>query len=408
MKFSWMRGLAIATTMVFAGSNPAVAQNLFAPVILVNEDVITLYELQQREIFLEILNSPGNHREQARQGLIEDRLKGQATRAAGLTPQDEDILAGMEEFASRADLTTEEFVERIGELGVSEETYRDFVSIGITWRELVRLKFGGRVEVTEAEINRALQATGSGGATGVRVLISELIMPAPEAQLAEIEERAERISQITSIAEFSAQARQHSATATRDQGGFMDWIPLSTLPPVLRPQLLTLAIGEVTAPIPIPNAIALFQLRGIRESQVPAPKYAAIDYAEFYIPGGRSEPALARAAQLKASVDTCDDLFGKAYGQPETVLSRKSLAPGEIPTDVALELAKLDKFEVSTALTRSGGQTLVFLMLCGRTAQINEDETRQDVANSLRQKRINALSDSYIDQLMSDARIIEK
>ena len=45
---------------------------------------------------------------------------------------------------------------------------------------------------------------------------------------------------------------------------------------------------------------------------------------------------------------------------------------------MALELAKLDENEVSTALTRANGQTLVFLMLCDRSyfELTPEDEER--------------------------------
>ena len=58
-------------------------------------------------------------------------------------------------------------------------------------------------------------------------------------------------------------------------------------------------------------------------------------------------------------------------------------------------------------MTRANGQTLVFLMLCGRTAALNEDASREDVANALLQQRLNAFSQSYIEQLRADALIIE-
>lgn len=405
MKFSWLHRLSCLALIGIVSPHFAVAQDQFEPVILVNDDVITGFELDQRELFLRALKAPGDVATEARKGLIEDRLKQQAGRLAGLTPLPEGIQLGMEEFAERASLSKDEFIAELARVGVSEETYRDFVSAGILWRELVRLRFGGQAQITEAEIDRAIQATG---ASGVRVLISELIMPATEEEFPAVMERAQRIAGITSIEAFSEEARQYSASASKDDGGKLDWLPLANLPPLLRPQLLTLATGEVTPPIPIPNAVALFQLRGIQETALAAPKIAAIEYATYYIPGGRTQEALARAARLKAEVDTCDDLYGSAFGLPESVLSRESLAPAQVPRDIALELAKLDEGEVSTALTTADGQALVFLMLCGRTAEINEETSREDIAGSLRQRRLNTLSQSYLDQLLADARIVEK
>lgn len=405
MKLSWLHTLSALALIGIAGPRFALAQDQFAPIILVNEDAITGYELDQRKLFLRALKAPGDIAAEARKGLIEDRLKQQAGRAAGLEPLSEGIQIGMEEFAERAKLSKDQFIAELARVGVSEETYRDFVSAGIVWRELVRLRFGGQAQITEAEIDRAIQATG---ASGVRVLISELIMPATEEDLPAILERAERIAEITSIEAFSEEARQYSAAPSKDDGGKLDWLPLAKLPPLLRPQLLTLATGEVTPPIPLPNAVALFQLRGIQETARTAPKIAAIEYATYYIAGGRTEEALARAAKLKSEVDTCDDLYGSAFGLPESVLSRESLPPADVPGDIALELAKLDDGEVSTALTTSDGQALVFLMLCGRTAQINEETSREDVARSLRQRRLTTLSQSYLDQLLADARIVEK
>lgn len=395
--------LALGVALAFAPAAVS-AQNLFEPVLRVNDSVITSYELQQRERMLSVLNAPGNPAELAREQLIDDRLRLQAARSAGVVPSSEDVLDGMSEFAGRANLSREEFIDSLNSSGVATETFRDFVRAGLSWRLLVQARFAGRVNVSEDEIDRAL---GASGGSSVRVLLSELIMPAPPQEAEAVRERAERISQTTSEAEFSAQARRYSATESRDAGGRLPWQNLEDLPPVLRPLVLALAPGEVTDPIPISNAVALFQLRGLEETGYTPPTYAAIEYAAYYMPGGRSQETLAQARVLESRVDRCDDLYGVAKGQPEDVLERQALPPAEIPTDIAFELSKLDPGEVSTALTRSDGQTLVFLMLCGRTAEMNEDVDREQFAMGLRNQRLDSLSESYLSQLRADARIIE-
>ncbi|WP_340269875.1 peptidylprolyl isomerase [Sulfitobacter pontiacus] len=384
---------------------PVSAQNLFAPVAKVNESVVTEFEVQQRQRFLEVLNAPGATRDGALSSLIDERLRNEAVAEAGieLTPQGiEDSLA---EFASRADLSTEEFTQALGQSGVSRETFRDFVVNSVGWRELVRARYASRVQITDAEINRALGETQG---SGVRVLVSEIIIPAPPQQAARVNALAEQISQSKSTAEFSNYASRYSATASRGRGGRLPWQNLTDLPPSLQPLILNLAPGEVTDPLPIPNAVALFQLRDIEETSVTAPTYSEIEYAAYYIPGGRTEPALAQAAQIRGRIDTCDDLYGIAKGQPAEVLERVKKAPSDIPQDVAIELSKLDTGEVSTTLTRANGQTLMLLMMCGRTAAANASASREDVTNALRQERLTGYAEQLLEQLRADARIVRK
>ena len=269
------------------------------------------------------------------------------------------------------------------------------------------MKTGRLIDRSKADLERAKSAVT--GQTGVRVLLSEIIMPTGNVNPQVVQERAARISEITSVSAFSAEARRYSATATRGNGGRLPWQSITDLPPVLRSIVLALAPGEVSDPLPIDGAIALFQLRDIEELDTATPEYSAIEYAAYYIAGGRSDAALARAARVKADVDTCDDLYGVAQGQPESVLERGTKAPEELPTDIAFELAKLDAGEVSTALTRSNGETLVFLMMCGRTPKLeDEGPTDEDLTGFIRNQRLQSFSDGYLEQLRAEARIVEK
>lgn len=397
----------LGASLLFAATPfDAQAQNLFATAIKVNDKSITNFEIAERIRFLALLRAPGNHKELAREQLIDDRLKVGAALAAGISPSAEEVQAGMDEFAGRANLSREEFVKAITAGGVSESAFRDFVAAGLSWRQLVQAKFGPRTAVSEQEVDRALASTTA--ANGVRVLLSEIIMPAGPRDAAAVQARAERLAQITSTGAFAAEARRYSASPSRGRGGRLDWLEITKLPAQLRPLILGLAPGEVTDPIPLPNAIALFQLRDIQETDAPNPKYSEIDYAAYYIAGGRSEAALAQAAKIASRVDRCDDLYGVAKGQPASVLDRGAKKPSEIPNDIALELAKLDPGEISTTLTRANGETLVLLMLCKRTPQLDEEVDLQSLSLALQNQRLESYSDGYLEQLRANARIVEK
>jgi len=387
-------------------TGPAAAQGLFSPVITVNGDAITGYELEQRALLLRVLNAPGDTVELARQALIEDRLKQQAAKAVDIEVPPEDVETGMDEFAARANLSIEELLKALAQENISRQTVRDFVKVNLIWRAYVAARFGARARPTDVEIDRAM---GSGGASGgIQVLLSEVIIPITPQTAAQVEGLADQIAQVQSYDAFSAAATQYSASNSRTDGGRLGWMPLTRLPAPLQPVILALKKGEITAPLALPNAVALFQMRGIRESGVTERRYAKIDYASYLIPGGRSPEALSTAQRIIDGTDTCDDLYGIAKGQPPEVLERRDLPPREIPRDVALELSKLDASESSTALTRNNGQTLVLLMLCGRTAESSADATRDQIGNALLEQRLQSFAASHLEQLKADALIRER
>ncbi len=404
-----MRLISICLTfagLILAGlAAPVSAQDLFSPAVKVNEKVVTNYEVQQRAQFMTLLRAPGNAKEQALNGLIDERLQTAAAAAAGIKPSPEDVKAGMEEFAARANLTAEQFTKALASGGVAAETFRDFVKAGLAWRNLVRAKFGPRAQVTEDEIDRAIAQSSDKG--GLRVLLSEIILPANTPQATAVsQKRAEKISQTTSLSVFSANARRYSASPSARQGGRLQWMPLSNLPEAIRGQILALSPGQVTAPISITNGIVLFQLRAIEETGAAAPKDLSLEYAQYFIAGGHSDAALKEAARIKANVDTCDDLYGINKGKPEELLQIDTLPVSQVPKDIALELAKLDPGEVSTRLTRNNGQTLVFLMMCGRTPELGEDVSRDTIRSQLVNQRLQSYADGYLAELKADAHIV--
>ena len=380
------------------------AQGQLTPVITVNDRVITQFELSQRALLLEAFNTSGDLRELAREGLIEDRLKQQELDRVGLQISDEALQAALEDFAARADLSLPQFERLLAQSGIQRQTLRDFVEIGVSWRDYVRARFGRQVNVTDADIERA-RASQRGATTELQVLLNEIIIAAPPDRAARALEVAEIISGFRTFAEFEDAARQVSALPSRDDGGRLGWLPISNYPPQIRAIILELEPGEVTEPLPINNGIALFQLRGTREAALPVTPPSEIDYAAYYIPGGQSEAAQRTAAQIRNRVDTCDDLYGVARGQPAEVLDRISLPPSQIEADIALELARLDRNEVSTNLTRNNGDTLVFLMLCNRVTDGQANASDDAIRNRIRSQRLAGLADALLADLRASAVI---
>lgn len=397
-----LKALTAALALSLAALTPATAQSPFSAAVTVNDQIVTHYEITQRVLFLEVLNAPGDLQEQARETLINERLQREVGERFGMLASIDDIEEGMAEFAGRANMNTEAFLGALQNEGISPETFRDFVAAGITWRNIVRARFGPRAQVTEEEIDRALTLSASDG--GAQINVAELVVPVTPENADQIRADIARLAQELdgSIGAFSEAARAYSAAATGRQGGGLGWRPLSAIPPQLRAILLPMNVGDVTDPVPLGPAIAIFQLRGLDETGFVSPEVMAVEYAEVLIPGGQSAAALAEAQDLRDSIDTCDDLNGVRPGGFELV----SLPIEDVPGDVSLELARLDANEVSTGLTRANGTQLLFLMLCGRSTELPEGG-RDEVRQALFQQRLESYAQGYLAELRADAIIDE-
>lgn len=388
-------GAALAGPVTMA---PVLAQDLFAPRVYVNDRAVTEYEVQQRALFLRVLRAPGNPEEEALKALIEDRLRQTEAERLGLELTEKELTDGLAEFAGRANLSTEQFVGELAKAGIAPETFRDFVSAGLLWRQVVRAKFLGQVPISEADVDKALEASARPKA--LQVLASELVIPAPqgeeEAAMAQAQELSDSLS---GEGAFADAARRFSAAPTAGAGGRLDWLPLSNLPPAIGQKILALDTGEVSDPVAVPGAVVLFLLRDVAEDTSAEPISVAVEWVELLVPDDAAE-----IARIRAAADDCDMLQAEADGQTDRVTLTKA-GMGEIPGDVALELAKLDPNEISTALTRGGLRRM--LMLCGREAVLDPAPTRDQVREQVINQKLEGLAEGYLEELRAAAIIRE-
>ena len=396
IKITLRIGLA-ALVLIGSLNSAALAQGLFDPVISVNRAAITAYELEQRERFLEILQRSSGMAQRARDSLIEDRLKMAAADRASIKLSDAQVTKAMEDFAGNANLELDQLLATLVQSGVDAQTYRDFIKVGVTWRELVRARFAARSAPSEAEIDRALASAGAQG--GVKVLLTEIVLPAGSAnELNRARQTAERLGRITSTAEFSEQARQLSVAQSRVNGGRLEWANLSDLQDGLRPIISGLRPGQITKPLEVTNAIVLLQLRDVAETTAQSPEVAAIEYARLRGPA----EAVQTAIQM---VGTCDDFYGAVKADPSLSFKIHSESPDQISQALSLRLMGLDQDEFDAMPTEEGDQAEI-VMLCARVYAALEDVSRGQVADNLRSARITSLADGFLAELRASADIV--
>ncbi len=396
----------MAGLVLMAPAVPAAAAdpNPFAPALFVNGRIITNYEIAQREKFLEAVEGPGDRRAEAIKALIDDKIRLFEAAKYGFKPDDAQVTAGMDEFAARGKMTADQMVGELQKYGVDPQTFRDFIAAGVAWRAVVQGTIAPGVNITDAQTREAQSLSLAHGAP--RLLLSEIILPAAPEYLAQSVPLAEQLSQtLHGDAAFAAAAKQYSASDSAKDGGKLQWISADTLPHQVVQAVIGLSPGQVSKPVSLPNAIGIFEMRGLGDSAPPPAGSIQVHYAEFLIPGVRTPEVAAEAARIRAKAETCNDLYGLARGKPPAVLTETTQLLPQVPADVALELAKLNPGAASTTLTR-GGDT-VYLMLCDRIVVADPEPPLSQLRDALYSAVVNELSDQKLDQLRA-AAIIRK
>lgn len=251
------------------------ANNPYAPAILVNDSVITAYDIDQRALLIEALGGTGDLREIAIQQLSEDRVKVQAGKAMGIELPEGAIDTGIEEFARQRGLTLEDVNQVLEARKIDRQTMVDFVEAGLTWREVLVQRFRARATPSEEDLDQAL--TIQARQPREMVTLAELAIPFAERGEPETIALADQLyRQLSRGGNFGAAAREYSRSATGPEGGALPAMPIDQVPVAVRNQVALMRPGQVTRPTPVAGGLALIKLISVREAP-PGPAPDATD-----------------------------------------------------------------------------------------------------------------------------------
>ena len=160
-------GLAAALLIaILVGGIAAVIAQEVSIKILVNDEPISDYDIDQRERFLAITTqqqpSPAL-KKQAADMLIDERLQFQEGRKVSITPVEEDMTAILTDMAKKNNLNVEGLATALGKAGVNIKTLKDRIRAQLVWQATVQKKFRRDIQIADADVDQAL---ASGAAAG--------------------------------------------------------------------------------------------------------------------------------------------------------------------------------------------------------------------------------------------------
>ena len=129
--------------------------NLFQTAVKVNDQVITNYEIFQRKQMMQAFGEKNITQNNIINLLINERLYIQAGIELNISPSENDVKSGINDFAARGKLTAGELLEYLKLQNISTETFKNFIKVGITWREVIRIRFKKLNSISKKEIDLA-------------------------------------------------------------------------------------------------------------------------------------------------------------------------------------------------------------------------------------------------------------
>ncbi len=208
---------------------------------VVNDDVITEYELQQQTHIAALnlrrqnirLPSMNVLRRQVLEQLILDKAVAQRAREVGIRVDDAMVSAALEQMASANNITVEEMRQQLAADGVPfpvfrEQIRRDIVAVRLREREV-----DSQIQIPESEIDAYLAEQKGGSAAEYHV--SHILLTADAGEDREkVKAQAEEILQRAQAGEdFRSLAATYSRAGDSMTGGDLGWRTAQSMPTIL-------------------------------------------------------------------------------------------------------------------------------------------------------------------------------
>lgn len=401
---------ALALLAVALGAAPAVAQNAEGVAAIVNDHVISTFDVRQRASLL--LVSAGiertpemeqRARQQALRDLVDERLQMEEAAHFEITVTPDSVNRRLLDIARQNQTDLDGLTASLARDGISLNTLRAQIEADIAWQRLISGLYGSRVRVSDVEIRETQQRIAA-NATRPQYQISEIFLPAEtEQEFTEMEQGAMRLlEQMQRGAPFPLVARQFSQSASAAAGGDIGWIAAPELAPELQPIAERLQRGQVSLPVRTPTGVYIIAMRD-RRAGADAGTTSIVSLQQVSAPAARQN-AMER---LQRRVDSCGSLDNSVSSIPgATLADLGQTQETELSSSIRDRINGVANGHASSIVT--SGDQINFIVVCGRETGGGGIPDRDEIESRLREQELTMLSDRYLRNLRREATIITR
>jgi peptidyl-prolyl cis-trans isomerase SurA len=390
-------------------------------VAIVNDNVISTYDLRQRVLLLMVTAgvrpTPENIpqvQQEALRSLVDEHLEVQELRREekeqkfDIIATDDEITGEIARMAKGNRMTGDQLLAALAKAGVGADTMRDQIRAQMSWERWIHGRYGGsRMKIGQDQVNAVIRSLEA-EASKPQYEVSEIFIDANRAGgIGPATEGAKQlIGQMQQGAPFAAVARQFSSAPTAANGGDAGWETESELQPEVRDAIAQIRTGQLSQPIVTHDGVYIVLVKDKRagsDSVVVQLKQAAISLAAD-APAADVEVARTKLLKLKTEIKGCasveasaakvDGVVAGDLGQADV----KDLAPS---FQQAILPLKVD--QVSDPVRTGAGLHLI--ILCARHQSGLTIPSRDEIESRIEDQELSMISKRYLRDLRSSATI---
>lgn len=391
-------------------SAPASAQNAEGVAAVVNDHVISTYDVRQRASLLlasaRIQPTPEMQqraRAQALRDLIDERLQMDEAAHFEITVSPDQVDRRLADIARQNNATPEQFAASLSQAGVSIASLRSQIEADIAWQRLISGLYGSRVRISDVEVRETQQRIAA-NATRPQYQLSEIFLPAEsEQEFQEMMQGGMRLlEQMQRGAPFPAVARQFSAAPSAAAGGYLGWIAAPELAPELQPIAERLEPGQVSLPVRTAAGVYIIAMRD-RRAGADAGATSTVSLRQISAPAARE----ATLQRLQRRIEGCGNLDNLAQGVDGASVvdlgqtQESDLSPAIRERINGVEVGRASPVQVQ-------GDQASTVVVCARETGGGGIPPAEEIEARLREQELTMLSDRYLRNLRSEATIITR
>lgn len=393
---------------------------------VVEDDVILELELQREMIaVMQRMKSTGNTsmppeyllRKQVLEKMIIDKIQRQLAAKAGITVSDEMLNSSAVDIAQKNNMTMEQFQEELERSGITYKKFLEDMRNEIIINQLRAREIGGRVKVTDREVEHFLETQEKVGDDSMQYHLGHILIALKEGATAADIQKAQikadnLVKSLRAGQNFSEAAAGNSDDDNALKGGDLGWRTINDIPSQLVDGIRKMKQDEVSDAIRSPSGFHVIKMLGIKNSldnhiitttnvrHILIKPNELIDDAE----------AQKRLYALKARIKAGDDFATLARSHSDdkgSALKGGSLGwvePGNLVKPFEEAMEKLAINEVSEPIQTQFGWHLIQVL--GRKDKDNSSEHKKNlVREAIRKRKIEEETELWMRRLRDEAYV---